>query len=207
MHAWMNQADHYKSGSVRLIPHSFWESYLVQSVHTRRRFLTTNLFSWTFIINKIARKISKIRLRNLQPHWSVYHTNLRLSIATILSVTGDSCVNQKEEEEEEKEENSLPSTQSADSPGSLPQPFTFSNHGGSFHQTRDETRVVIASIFHLFPKKNSHNCLLPFLPFREQPRSLFANMKKRISVYVYKPNLTTKDPTDFFQSQQYNKSE
>jgi hypothetical protein len=26
-------------------------------------------------------------------------------------------------------------------------------------------------------------------------------------VYIYKPNLTTKDPTDFFQSQQYNKSE
>jgi hypothetical protein len=101
MHAWMNQADHYKSGSVRLIPHSFWESYLVQSVHTRRRFLTTNLFSWTIITNKIARKISKIRLRNLQPHWSVYHTNLRLSIATILSVTGDSCVNQKEKKREQ----------------------------------------------------------------------------------------------------------
>jgi hypothetical protein len=140
MHAWMNRADHYKSGTVRLIPQSFWESYLVQSVHTRRRFLTTNLFSWTIITNRIARKISKIRLRNLQPHWSVYHTNLRLSIATILLVTGDSCVNQKKEEEKNKEKkgNSLPSTQSADSPGSLPQPFTFSNHGGHFikHETR-----------------------------------------------------------------------
>jgi hypothetical protein len=53
------------------------------------------------------------------------------------SYTGDSCVNQKEEEEKKKE-NSLPSTQSADSPGSLPQPFTFSNHGGHFikHETR-----------------------------------------------------------------------
>jgi hypothetical protein len=78
---------------------------------------------------------------------------------------------------------------------------------GSFHQTRDEMGVVIASIFDLFHKKNSHNCLLPFLPSRGQSRSLFANIKKRISVYIYKPNLATKDPTDFFQSQQYNKSE
>jgi hypothetical protein len=59
-----------------------------------------------------------------------------------------------------KTKKSLPSTQSADSPGSLPQPFTFSNHGGHFN--KHETRVVIASIFDLFHKKNSHDCLLPF---------------------------------------------
>jgi hypothetical protein len=114
----------------------------------------------------------------------------------------------RREKQKKKRENNLPSTQSADSPGSLPQPFTFSNHGGHFIK-HDETRVVIASIFDLFHKKNSHNCLLPFLPSRGQPGSLFANIKKRISVYIniYKPNLATKDPTDFFQSQQYNKSE
>ncbi len=119
-----------------MIPQSFWESYyLVQSVHTRRRFLTTNLFSWTIITNKIARKISKIRLRNLQPHWSVYHTNLRLSIATILSVTGDSCVNQKKEEEKKREQSSFHTI------CRLPWLLTTILHvfqsRGSFHRTRD----------------------------------------------------------------------
>ncbi len=175
----MNQADHYKSGSVRLTPHSFWESYLVQSVHTRRRFLTTNLFSWTIITNKIARKISKIRLRNLQPHWSVYHTNLRLSIATILYRRF--LRQPKRRRRKKKREQSSFHTICR-----LPWLLTTTLHvfqsRGSFHQTRDETRldetrVVIASIFDLFHKKNSHNCLLPFLPFRGQPRSLFANIK------------------------------
>ncbi len=158
---------------------------------------------------KSHEKYQKSRLRNLQPHWSVYHTNLRSTIATILSATGDSCVNQKKEEEGEKKKNKNEKKSSFHTICRLPWLLTTTLHvfqsRGSFQQTRDESCYSQ----HLWFISQKEFTRLPssFFPSRGQPRSLFANIKNHISVYIYKPNLTTKDPTDFFQSQQYNKSE